>query len=107
MRASRTTGDELDMRGDRRGLALGMSIALAVALGPAASHALAIAAPEDAAKLAYIDPGSGSFILQALVAALAGAALVINAYWRKIKKLLGIGAPEQDDPAAERKPRDD
>ena len=107
MRASGTTGDELDMRGDRRGLALGIAITMAVAFGPAVSHALAIGAPEDAAKLAYVDPGSGSFILQALIAALAGAAVVINAYWRKIKQLLGIGAPEQDDPAAEPKPRDD
>ncbi len=107
MRAAGTTGDELDMRGDRRGLALGIAITSTVAFEPAVSHALAIGAPEDAAKLAYVDPGSGSFILQALVAALAGAALVINAYWRKIKQLLGIGAAEQDDHAADTPPDDD
>jgi hypothetical protein len=107
MRASGTTGDELDVHGDRGGLALGIAIAAAVALGPAVSQAIAIGTPEDTAKLAYVDPGSGSFILQALVAALAGAAVVINAYWRKIKQLLGIGTPDQDDPAAESKPGDD
>jgi hypothetical protein len=107
MRASGTTGDALDMHGDRSGLALGIAIATAVAFGPTVSHALAIGSPEDPAKLAYIDPGSGSFILQALVAALAGAAVVIHAYWRRIKRLLGIGTPDQDDPAAEPKPSDD
>jgi len=71
------------------------------------AQAFATGAPGGAAKLAYVDPGSGSFILQALVATLAGAAVLINAYWRKIKQLLGIGAGEQDDHAADDKPDDD
>jgi hypothetical protein len=107
MRASGTTGDEFDVHGDQRRPTLGITIAAAVAFGPAAAQALAIGAPEAAAKLAYVDPGSGSFILQALVAALAGVAVVINAYRRKIKQLLGIGEPERDDRAAETQPDDD
>jgi len=39
---------------------------------------------------AYIDPGAGSFLLQALVAAFAGIVVTVNLYWRKIKTLLGI-----------------
>lgn len=36
------------------------------------------------APRAYLDPGSGSFILQILIAAFVGGAFVIKAYWRKI-----------------------
>jgi hypothetical protein len=107
MRASGTTGDGLDMHGNQRGPMLGIAIATALTFGPFVAQALAIGAPEEAVKLAYVDPGSGSFILQALVAALAGAAVVINAYWRKIKQLLGIGAREPDDPTADTRPEDD
>ncbi len=42
-------------------------------------------------RLAYLDPGAGSFILQALVATIAGAIVAINAYWTRIKRLLGLG----------------
>lgn len=34
---------------------------------------------------AYLDPGSGSIILQAILAALATAGATITFYWRKIK----------------------
>jgi len=34
---------------------------------------------------AYLDPGSGSFILQLLLASLFGALFVVKAYWKKIK----------------------
>ena len=33
----------------------------------------------------YLDPGSGSFILQVLLAALLGGGFAIKAYWKKIK----------------------
>ena len=33
---------------------------------------------------AYIDPGSGSFIIQMLVGAALGASLAIKVYWRKL-----------------------
>jgi uncharacterized membrane protein len=34
---------------------------------------------------AYLDPGTGSIIMQALVAALAAGAATISYYWRKVK----------------------
>lgn len=34
--------------------------------------------------LAYLDPGSGSFILQLILAALLGGAFVLKTYWKKI-----------------------
>ena len=47
--------------------------------------------------LAYIDPGSGSFILQALIATLAGALVAVNIYWQKIKSFLGLSSDEDDE----------
>jgi hypothetical protein len=46
--------------------------------------------------LAYVDPGAGSFILQALVAAMAGIIVALNVYWRKIKGFLGFGKNSTD-----------
>lgn len=36
---------------------------------------------------AYLDPGSGSFLIQLLIAGLVGAGFLIRAYWKKIKVL--------------------
>ncbi len=33
----------------------------------------------------YLDPGSGSFLLQILIATIAGAGIFIVTYWRKVK----------------------
>jgi hypothetical protein len=40
--------------------------------------------------LAYIDPGTGSIILQALVASLVGAAIAVKLFWYRILKFFGI-----------------
>ncbi len=37
----------------------------------------------------YLDPGSGSFVLQMVLALLLGAGVAIRAYWSKIKTLFG------------------
>jgi len=34
---------------------------------------------------AYIDPGSGSMILQMLIGTLLGAGIVVKLYWQKIR----------------------
>ena len=36
----------------------------------------------------YLDPGTGSVIIQAVVGSLLGALLVIKLYWRKLLSLL-------------------
>ena len=41
--------------------------------------------PRDA--FAYLDPGSGSLIFQALVAMLAGVAYGVRVYWAKLRGL--------------------
>ncbi len=39
-----------------------------------------------ASKLAYLDPGSGSYLIQLLIAAALGGVFVVKAYWRSIKR---------------------
>lgn len=48
-------------------------------------------------QLAYLDPGSGSFMVQALIAALAGIGVTMRLYWTKIKSMLGIATPSDDE----------
>lgn len=40
---------------------------------------------------AYIDPGSGSYVLQLIIAGLLGAGVAVKIYWRRIKAF--ISAP--------------
>ncbi len=51
--------------------------------------------------LGYIDPGAGSILLQALVAGLAGCAVLVSMFWRKIRgffaSLLGQKPPPAPD----------
>ena len=48
-------------------------------------------------KLAYLDPGSGSFLIQLLIAALLGAGIALRAYWGKIKGIFGIKSEVDED----------
>ena len=49
---------------------------------------------------AYIDPGTGSMVLQLVIAGILGALYTIKLYWRRISavlaKLLGRKSSEQD-----------
>jgi hypothetical protein len=38
-----------------------------------------------AAAHAYLDPGTGSILVQSLLAGIAGAAAVISLYWQRVK----------------------
>ena len=38
-----------------------------------------------AAAHAYLDPGTGSILVQSLLAGIAGAAAVISLYWQRLK----------------------
>ena len=50
-----------------------------------------------ATALAYIDPGTGSFVLQGILAAVVGAGVAIKIFWRRIAALLGKQEPDEDD----------
>lgn len=51
--------------------------------------------------LMYLDPGSGSFIIQMLLAGLVGIAVAVRIYWKKIVKFFqknkGGGVQEELD----------
>jgi hypothetical protein len=38
-----------------------------------------------AAANAYLDPGTGSILVQSLLAGIAGAAAVVSLYWQRVK----------------------
>jgi hypothetical protein len=46
--------------------------------------------------LAYLDPGSGSMLVQLLVGGVAAAVVALKLYWYRLLRLLRIRKPEQD-----------
>ena len=46
----------------------------------------------------YLDPGSGSFLIQILIAALLGVAVVFRSYWAKLWGML-TGKKKKDSDA--------
>jgi hypothetical protein len=51
--------------------------------------------------LAYIDPGTGSIVLQGVIGAVAGALVVCKVYWSKIVAL--VSGRSRPHPEADRK----
>lgn len=47
--------------------------------------------------LAYLDLGSGSFIIQIIVASLLGSALLIRTFWKQLLGIFRRGTPIQSD----------
>ena len=44
----------------------------------------------------YLDPGSGSFLIQLLIATVLGLGIALRASWSKIKGIFG-GKPKADE----------
>ncbi|MBV6402359.1 MAG: hypothetical protein CNIPEHKO_02669 [Anaerolineales bacterium] len=54
------------------------------------------------APLPYLDPGSGSFLIQLAIAALLGLGVAFRASWSKIKGWFGVKpTPTEDDDESE------
>jgi hypothetical protein len=55
---------------------------------------------------AYLDPGTGSIILQGLLAGIAAGAAVAGMYWRHFLSLIGLGkkAPPADADTTDKQP---
>ncbi len=45
----------------------------------------------------YLDPGSGSLIIQIVIAALLGIGVAVRASWGKIKGLFGVKPKAEDN----------
>lgn len=47
--------------------------------------------------LPYLDPGSGSLIIQIVIAALLGLGVALRVSWGSIKKMFGVKPKVEDD----------
>ncbi len=47
--------------------------------------------------LAYLDPGTGSMVLQLLLGGIAGAVVILKLYWRRFVGLFRGNAPEESE----------
>ena len=98
-----TNSAESRIRSRRMRVAVWSGVGLAAAaFAPIA--AIAAGQPLEV-RVAYLDPGTGSLILQALVATLAGAVVAITAYWQKIRTFFRRG-PRNSEPS-DNAPSDD
>ena len=46
---------------------------------------------------AYLDPGTGSMILQAIIGGIVGGMIAIKVYWKKVKGFFSGSKTESDD----------
>ena len=60
--------------------------------------ALSISTP----AYAYLDPGTGSMILQGLIAAVAGAAVALRLYWHRLSSIFS----RKKTPSGDAAPKD-
>lgn len=51
----------------------------------------------DAPAYAYLDPGTGSMIMQMVLGGIAGALVIGRLYWRRIKGFFGGKPPGRQD----------
>ena len=49
----------------------------------------------------YLDPGSGSVLIQLLVAGLLAGGILLRAFWSRIVKVFKRGRNKQDDESAD------
>ena len=69
------------MARNRTSLLVGLMVALIV---PQTAHA-------------YLDPATGSMILQAVIGGVAAAALAFKFYWRRIQAFFGYGGTDESE----------
>ena len=48
---------------------------------------------------AYLDPGSGSMLLQLVLGGVAGLAVLVKLYWQRLLLVFGMG--QEEDPTSE------
>lgn len=59
-----------------------------------------LAAPKTAQ--AYLDPGTGSILLQVIIGGVAGLGVIAKLYWHRLRSLLGLDKkpPQEEQPPA-------
>ena len=53
---------------------------------------------------AYLDPGTGSIMLQAILGGVATGAIVLRRYWRSLSQLFGAGPRDATGPDDSQQP---
>ena len=48
---------------------------------------------------AYLDPGSGSMLLQLIAGGVAGVAVAGKMYWQRVKRAFGFGRSDEEPKA--------
>ncbi len=86
----------------RRPVARHVLPAALVLLAPAIAAASPMPVSPGDVQLAYLDPGTGSFVIQALVAAVAGVAVTLRMYWSRIMGFFGVGGQDDEDSSDDR-----
>ena len=56
---------------------------------------------------AYLDPGTGSMIVQLLLGGVAGALVIGKLYWARLTAIFGFGQPRSQEEAGEPAARGD
>ncbi|MBA3383651.1 MAG: hypothetical protein H0T20_03240 [Actinobacteria bacterium] len=46
--------------------------------------------------LSYIDPGTGSLVLQMIAGGVAAAAVTAKLYWRRVRRVFRLNRPEDE-----------
>lgn len=66
-----------------------------------------VAMAASSSAFAYIDPGTGSAVLQGILAALAAIGLTLKLYWHRFLKLIGVRkSTRQDQPTSSPAPEE-
>lgn len=54
------------------------------------------------AAYAYLDPGTGSILLQIIIGGVAGVGVVAKLYWHRLRGLFGLNkkVPQEEPPSA-------
>ena len=89
------------MRISRRQLVSSLNVVLVVLMLPSLAFGWSSPSPSAELRLAYIDPGTGSFVAQAVIAMIAGIAVTARLYWTKIKSMLGLSSMDNYDEDAD------
>ena len=90
---SKSSGDRRSHRAVFRSAASNKSVSMPLV---AALCVLAFASPAQA----YLDPATGSTILQLLLGAVAGSMVMFNLYWTRVKAFFGISSDDPSDSEA-------
>lgn len=56
---------------------------------------------------AYLDPGTGSMIIQGIVAGVTGVAVVVRLYWAKVKSYFAGESPYEPNAEADAEAKDE